>query len=212
MAQLVAKIAVSKVVYAIDKPYDYLIPLDLEETLQVGMRVLVPFGRGDRGSDGLVLAIVPIENYDKPLKCILAQLDETPVLSVEAISLATWMRTMFYCTLYDCVRAMLPAGLFFALKDTLFLNVSMEEAKETAGSSQSAQQLLDYLVAWGGFGDIGQIRLAFGTKNPSPTIRFLLQEKVLRLESSAKRNVGDKSDKIVHLAISPEEAMSQVAI
>ena len=48
MGRKVAKISVSKALYAIDKPYTYLIPPELEEKLRPGMRVLVPFGNGNR--------------------------------------------------------------------------------------------------------------------------------------------------------------------
>ena len=48
-----AKIAVEAATYAIDKPYTYLVPEDM--TLSVGCRVLVPFGRGNRVSEGMVL-------------------------------------------------------------------------------------------------------------------------------------------------------------
>ena len=55
---LIAKIAVSAATYAIDKPYDYLVPEELERRIQPGMRVLVPFGSGNRPCDGIVLAVV----------------------------------------------------------------------------------------------------------------------------------------------------------
>ena len=57
MGRKVAAVSVSKALYAIDKPYTYLIPADLEQTLRPGMRVLVPFGNGNRGCDGIVLSI-----------------------------------------------------------------------------------------------------------------------------------------------------------
>ena len=57
MGRKIAKVAVAKAVYAIDRPYDYLIPPELEGRLRPGMRVLVPFGAGNRGSDGVVLSM-----------------------------------------------------------------------------------------------------------------------------------------------------------
>ena len=63
----IAKVAVAAATYAIDKPYDYLIPQGTD--IAVGMRVLAPFGRGNRVSEGVVLALgqgVP----DKPIKPI----------------------------------------------------------------------------------------------------------------------------------------------
>lgn len=46
----IAKVAVAAATYAIDKPYDYLVPQGAD--MAVGMRVLVPFGRGNRVSEG----------------------------------------------------------------------------------------------------------------------------------------------------------------
>ena len=47
----VAKIAVSAATYWLDKPYDYLIPSELEEKAVPGTRVYVPFSRGNRKTD-----------------------------------------------------------------------------------------------------------------------------------------------------------------
>ena len=55
---LIAKVAVEAATYAIDKPYDYLVPLGLTDKVQVGVRVTVPFGRGNRASEGLILALI----------------------------------------------------------------------------------------------------------------------------------------------------------
>ena len=86
---LIAKIAVSAATYAIDKPYDYLLPEELGAA--VGCRVLVPFGRGNRTSEGVVLSVssgVP----EKPLKAVRQKLDDEPVLLPGQIKLALWMR------------------------------------------------------------------------------------------------------------------------
>ena len=112
----IAKIAVSSAAYAIDKPYDYLIPPKLADALRPGMRAAVPFGTGNRVSDGIVLALGEREDTAK-LKYVLALLDEEPVLDPEAVQLALWMREHYFCTVYDAMRVMLPAGLWFSLKD-----------------------------------------------------------------------------------------------
>ena len=59
---LIAKVAVEAATYAIDKPYSYLAPPELQ--LAVGCRVLVPFGRGNRTSEGIVLSLTE-EPVDK---------------------------------------------------------------------------------------------------------------------------------------------------
>ena len=113
MSRTVAKIAVSAATYWLDKPYDYLIPPELAEKALPGMRVHVPFSRGNRRTEGLILDVSDQSSYDQPLKAILALLDEEPVISDGQIRLALFMRERFFCTVYDAVHAMLPAGLWF---------------------------------------------------------------------------------------------------
>jgi len=113
VSRTVAKIAVSAATYWLDKPYDYLIPPELEEKARPGMRVHVPFSRGNRRTEGIILAVTEHSSYDQPLKAVLTVLDEEPVLSEKQLRLAFFMRERFFCTVYDAVRAMLPAGLWF---------------------------------------------------------------------------------------------------
>ena len=130
----IAKIAVSAAAYAIDRPYDYLIPAELEGAVRPGMRCAAPFGRGNKTCDGIVLALGRREDEAK-LKPILALLDEEPLLDESAVQLALWMREHCFCTVYDALRAMLPAGLWFSLKDCWKLapGVDREGAYEAAG-------------------------------------------------------------------------------
>ena len=89
----IAKIAVSAVTYAIDKPYDYLLPEELGA--HVGCRVLIPFGRGNRTCEGMILSLgrgVP----DHPLKMVQQLLDDEPVLTAKQIKLALWMRQRYF--------------------------------------------------------------------------------------------------------------------
>ncbi len=102
---VIAKVAVQAAPYAIDKVYDYLLPQDM--AAQVGCRVLVPFGRGNRSSEALILSLgvgVP----DKPLKTVRSLLDEESVVSDKEIRLALWMRQRYFCTFYDALHTILP--------------------------------------------------------------------------------------------------------
>ena len=108
----IAKIAVSAATYWLDRPYDYKIPRELEEKALPGVRVYVPFSNGNRRTEGVILALAKESSYDR-LKSIQAVLDEEPILTPEQIKLAFFMRERFFCTVYDAVRAMLPAGLWF---------------------------------------------------------------------------------------------------
>ena len=160
MERTVAKIAVSKAVYAIDRPYDYLVPEELEDTVCVGKRVLVPFGNGNRGAEGIVLATGRSPAAGGPvLKSIHTVLDDRPVLDEKGIRLALWMRERYFCTVYDAVKAMLPAGLFFALQDCVRLTegTDREAVYTAAGSDPAANHLAELLLGWGGRGEMSEI-------------------------------------------------------
>ena len=209
----IAKIAVAAATYAIDRPFDYLIPEELIATLKPGMRVAVPFGNGNRVSDGIVLSCGEQElPKQTKLKAVLSQLDQEPMLEPEFIQLALWMRERYFCTVYDAARIMLPAGLWFSLKDCWKLapNVDREAAYEAAGRSEHAKHLVEMLFANDGWAELGQIKLAFGTADPNPAIRLLQEKGIVEKETSAARGIGDKTEQIAELAVSPEEALAYV--
>ena len=85
---MIAKVAVAAANFAIDKPYSYRIPEGLR--LQPGMRVQVPFGRGNRRTEGVVLSLEP--DGEETLKIIDCSLDEEPVLTQHMLRLAAFMR------------------------------------------------------------------------------------------------------------------------
>ncbi len=211
-AKLIAKVAVSRAIYAIDRPYDYLVPTQLEDTLRPGTRVLVPFGSGSRPCDGIVLALQRQESASR-LKTVISPLDDEPVLDDHMLRLALWMRERYFCTVYDAVKAMLPAGLFFSVRDSCCLRegVSREQAYEAAENSPSATRLVELLLACQGKVDMGQIRAAFGAKSPTAAIKLLTQRGVVEIQTSALRAVGDKTQQLAVLAIPAEEAMALVA-
>lgn len=209
--QLEAKIALAAATYAIDRPYSYLIPEDLQERLKPGMRVIVPFGAGNRRCDGIVLATGELSG-ERKLKPVLSVLDEEPVLDADGIRLALWIREQYFCTVYEAVRIMLPAGLWYSLQDVWSISsgVDKETAYNTAGKSKIASDLLDLLYANRSGMEIGRIRDAFGTRDPNPALKQLAEHGILTLETSASRGVGDKTEQVAALAIPPEEALAQV--
>ena len=127
---MIARIAVASAVFSMDKPFDYRIPDSL--TLQPGQRVRVPFGASNRRTEGIVLAVMPdgAERPDGPaLKPVEAALDPEPLLSRAALHLAAFVRERYFCTFYDAVRAILPAGVWFQPRDryTLAENAAWDD-------------------------------------------------------------------------------------
>jgi len=210
---MIAKVAVSAAAYAIDKPYDYLIPARQEGQALPGVRVLVSFGTGSRRVEGLILAVVP-EPLDTQLrlKPLLALLDEQPVLDEGGRKLALWMREQYFCTVYEAARAMLPSGLHFSIQERWRIadGVDREKAHVAAGRSGNDKQLLELLFAGGGVAEMGQIRAAFGERDPGPSLRRLKEKGILSFETETHREVKDKTERVATLILPPEEAMARL--
>ena len=157
-----AKIAVSDVTFWVDRPYDYCIPDTLSSIIKPGIRVTVPFSRGNRRAEGIVLSVSDNSDYDSP-KSILSVLDEQPIITGEHLRLAIWMRERFFCTIYEALKAILPAGLWFKsdgsrktkdrLNEYVRLEISGEEAmvlaENKASRAKSQAALLRFLAAVG---------------------------------------------------------------
>ena len=109
---MIAQIAVSAAVFAIDKPYDYRIPEGMP--LVPGLRVCVPFGRANKPTEGVVLALA--EGSEEKLKPVAETLDDAPVLSERELHLAAFLRERYFCTFFDAIKAILPAGVWFREK------------------------------------------------------------------------------------------------
>ncbi len=106
-----AKVAASVANYSLDKPYDYQIPEECNASVKPGSRVLVPFGNGNRVTEGIVLSLADTSERQN-CKLLLRAVDSEPILTEQQLQLALFMREHYYCTVYEAARTMLPAGLW----------------------------------------------------------------------------------------------------
>ncbi len=189
-----------------DRPYDYKVPESLQG-LEPGMRVIVPFGSGNRRTEGIILKISE-ETEERPLKCVDKALDTEPVLTQQQIQLALWMRDRFFCTVYDAVRAILPAGLWYQSKNTYRIarGVDREAAYDAAGKSKPASALLEVLFAHGGEAAESDVLIAMTEKDLSAAYRRLSAANVVERDIQEKRRIGDKTAAVAVLQLTAEEA------
>ena len=129
MTAELANLALSDVPYAADRAYTYLIPKELSGSVRAGMRVMVPFGRGNRRREAFVLETVrgEAENGYKPVSAVL---DDEPLMGDEGLRLIRWMKARYFCTYYDAVKTILPSGVWFRYRELwrLMDGLSLETA------------------------------------------------------------------------------------
>ncbi len=106
----IASVALQNVTYHIDKLYDYLVPETHVDEIQVGCRVLVPFGKVSSEREGVVLGLRQEDEVNAALKEISAVLTKAPLFTSKQIGLAEYMKEQTFCTMYDALKIMLPGG------------------------------------------------------------------------------------------------------
>ncbi len=111
---MIAKILVDIKSKNVDKTYDYKIPPKYIDILEIGARVIVPFGK--RNVMGFCLGVAKTSEYDKTLKTIDRIIDVEPYLTEELINLALKMQEESCSLLIQILQTMLPAALKMVYK------------------------------------------------------------------------------------------------
>lgn len=204
---MIAKIAVSAANFAIDKPYSYHIPSQIE--LQPGSRVIVPFGRGNRQVEGIVLSIE--SGSSEGLKSVERCMDSEPLLDMTMLRLAAFLRERYFCTFYEAVRAMLPGELWFQTKDSYALTADTSWEDKNI-RQPDALAVLTVLKEMGGQAEGAVLRSCVPVEEDfQKAIAYLIRKKWITAETSYQHKATDKTEKIVTLAVPQEEALEYAA-
>ena len=193
----IAKVAVEAAVYTFDKEFDYLIPETFENEAQIGCRVTVPFGNGNKKCIGFIFALSD-KSENKRLKKIIEVIDEEPLLSDEMIRLAKWIKDRTFCTLYEAAKAMLPTGINHRMVASYAANRELDSSLIDE-LNEEEKEIFDYLYQKGVFVKADSIFKALGRISNVNTLEKLAKKEILFANVDAIRNVGDPTVKMVRL-------------
>ncbi len=110
---MLAKVLVNMTLKKLNKVYDYLIPENLKDKAEVGMRVNVNFGNGKgRQIEGIIVKLEKINAVEdnRKLKYIDEILDNESYLDEKRLKLGKWISKMYFCNVYEALKLMLPPG------------------------------------------------------------------------------------------------------
>lgn len=133
-----ANVIVEITAKAVDKTFTYKIPEKYQETIQIGSRVKVPFGK--QTLEGFVLTIQNQAPTTYEIKEIIAPLDKTPLLNEEMLYLGEKISQTTLCTKISAYQVMLPK----ALKASHKTNIKIKEDKYLKLNT-TKEQVINYL-------------------------------------------------------------------
>ncbi|MDR0199403.1 MAG: primosomal protein N' [Streptococcaceae bacterium] len=142
-----------------DRAFSYAVPEELAELVQVGMRVHVPFGKGNRLIQGFVLGFEDSSKYDElevtKFKPIAEVLDAEPVLNSEQLWLADELRHSVFSYKISILKAMLPNLLNSSYDksilgedgaEALWSKMTDDEKREAMAAVKSGNSIVTYLA------------------------------------------------------------------
>ncbi len=197
---MIVRVAVDVALPSIDRLYDYTVPEDLRGGVCRGVRVVVPFGRGNRREEGIVVAVADTSDYGK-LKHIDTVLDGTPVLSEDMLKLAVHMRERLNCTFYAIVRSMLPAGLWFR-RETRY--APADALLSASGADAALQPLAAYFAGDPAPVNEKKLRAVMGA---SCDIASLVRQGLLKRTEDFRPAAVEKTDFVYSLTEQGEATM-----
>lgn len=125
-----------------DKTFLYSVPSNLEDQIEVGKRVKVPFGKKE--IMGIITCIKTNNDTNYELKQILEVIDSFPILNEEMIELGKYMSDTYICSLMTCYQSMIPSVLKFNTKNiNIKYKTYIEKLKDYTSNVKSEINILN---------------------------------------------------------------------
>lgn len=185
---MIAKVVLEKTTPAFDKAYSYNVPENLMKKVCLGVRVLVPFGRGNAKRRGIVFYTSDEENNN--LKDIYKVLDKQAVLSEELLRLSWFLRDTCYCTAWDAAAAAIPSGLDVKARTSYIFNFEYPEDKLCSLDS-SKKEIAVFLKNKAVYVSTDTIFRSLKIKKNEGLLNELEAENVIFKNSEYKNKIGD---------------------
>lgn len=204
---MIAKIILNNNSHATDRLFDYSIAPDMQDKITVGTRVKVPFGRGNRFSEGYVFSLVSESEYPN-LKEITAILDEEPYFDSKNAEIIEFIRHRYFCSYISALKCFIPSGVGTGFTRVFTLDTSKdEEITALCKHSVTADKIVNCLKAYGSL-DEEQIKSEVNKKNVTSVLNKLLSSGVIMCTDKESHGIKDTVKTFVELSIDREEACS----
>lgn len=197
---MIAEVIIDSRAKNLNRVFDYKIPKDLEDVIDVGSRVLVPFANFKALEQGYVIKIKQSSKFEVKE---IAGLEDN--LSKERIELARYMARKYFCNVSECIKLMVTPGTRNKQKKVqdkkinfVYLNLPIEEIDLNKIRGDKQKKLIDFVSKNEGLTipeieAIAQISRATVNSLVNKGILKILEEKVQRNPLASKNiNINKK--------------------
>ena len=174
--------------------FTYALPETLAGNVQVGCRVVVPFGK-KKFYTGIVQDIHCREPEGYEVKDVADVLDARPVLLASQFKLWDWVADYYLCTRGDVYKAALPSGLKLESETIVAFNPDFEPSGHL---SDREQKVLSQLESEGET-SVTCLEKSCGVKNMLTLVKSLLDKEAIMVKEELKRTYKPRTEVRVRL-------------
>lgn len=174
--------------------FTFRIPLDLNESVQVGQRVNVQFGKR-KVYAGLILELHQNPPQSIP-KYILSILDEKPIINKVQIEFWKWMADYYMSTLGEVMSVALPTAFKLSSESKVILNPAFTPDVKTLSEFEYkiTEALLDKKKL-----TIQEITHLVGFQKVHPLLKTMMEHQLIVMEEELKHTYQQKKEKLLSL-------------
>lgn len=168
-----------------DREYSYCVPEYLHGKIKIGMKIIVPFGKNNKPSDAIITDFTNEIDIEKnKIKNILEIDPQNIFISTNHLELAKWMSEKYFCTLFGCLKLMIPNKK--SQTRSFVLNNSYSDEKIIPKILTYQQQnTIDFINKKISSGDKKPILLHGVTGSGKTEVYFNLLEKIIARKKQA---------------------------
>lgn len=179
----------------LDKTFTYEVPYDYQRVVDVGYRVVVPFG-AKKFYTGIVCSMHDIEPQGYDVKSIEYVLDDKPIVNNVQIELWQWIASYYMCAVGEVYKAALPSGLKVESETVVELN-------EDYGGENCFTEKENKVLLWlqaKGKSKVNDIFKNVDIKAPLSVVKSLLEKEIIKVTEELKESYRPKTEVMVKLA------------
>lgn len=136
-----AKVIIDSNSRFLDRSFTYHIPDKFNKIIDKGMRVIVPFGRGNKATIAFIYDLISDHELDFELKDIIDIYDYKKIVSDELIDLAFFMNQRYLSSMQNAIRQILPPGNIKELKGYYYSTVVEDDLTEFLKNKKTSDQI-----------------------------------------------------------------------
>ena len=186
----------------VNRYFTYRIPPEMPDSVHIGSRVIVPFGK-KRYYTAIVVSIHPELSSEYEIKDLFAVLDANPVVRYPQLKLWEWIAQYYMCSVGEVYKAALPSGLKIESETLVTINDDYEEDPDNR-LKEREQRILDLLGAKERM-SAAELEKASGFRNVFPLLKSLLEKEAIYISEELKKAYRPKLESYVRLLVARDD-------